>query len=69
MMGSLVDEELKGIIPRLCDILFDRIAEVARSDDNSMMMMKMTCFFLCTETAREVAAIVQGGGLIHGDLL
>ena len=29
MMGSLLDEELKGIIPRLCDTLFDRIAEVA----------------------------------------
>ena len=28
MMGSLVNEELKGIIPRLCDSLFDRIAEV-----------------------------------------
>ena len=32
MMGSLVDEELKGIIPRLCDTLFDRIAEVAIRD-------------------------------------
>ena len=38
MMGSLVDEELKGIIPRLCDTLFDRIATVAismmRNDDD-----------------------------------
>ena len=31
MMGSLVDEELKGIIPRLCDTLFDRIATVTIS--------------------------------------
>ena len=29
MMGSLSDDELKGIIPRLCDTLFDKIAEVA----------------------------------------
>ena len=69
MMGSLVDEELKGIIPRLCDILFDRIVEVAGSDDKSMMMVWSACFSLCTETAREVTAVVQGGGLIHGDLL
>ena len=30
MMGSLVNDELKGIIPRLCDTLFDRIADVSR---------------------------------------
>ena len=29
MMGSLVDEETKGIIPRLCDTLFEMIAEVS----------------------------------------
>ena len=28
MMGSLSDDDTKGIIPRLCDSLFDRIAEV-----------------------------------------
>ena len=28
MMGSLSDKETKGIIPRLCDTLFERIAEV-----------------------------------------
>ncbi len=27
-MGSLSDNETKGIIPRLCDSLFDRISEV-----------------------------------------
>ena len=25
MMGSLDDEQMKGIIPRLCDTLFERI--------------------------------------------
>lgn len=29
MMGSLVDETTKGIIPRLCDTLFEMIAEVS----------------------------------------
>jgi len=29
MMGSLVDEATKGIIPRLCDTLFEMIAEVS----------------------------------------
>ena len=28
MMGSSQDEKLKGIIPRLCDAMFARIAEV-----------------------------------------
>lgn len=29
MMGSLSDDNTKGIIPRLCDNLFERIAEVS----------------------------------------
>ena len=28
MMGAGNDDHLKGIIPRLCDVLFERIAEV-----------------------------------------
>ena len=28
MMGAGGEEHLKGIIPRLCDVLFERIAEV-----------------------------------------
>jgi len=28
MMGAGSDDHLKGIIPRLCDTLFERIAEV-----------------------------------------
>ncbi len=28
MMGSLTDDNTKGVIPRLCDNLFDRISEV-----------------------------------------
>lgn len=31
MMGSLMDEATKGIIPRLCDVLFDMIAEVSNN--------------------------------------
>ena len=30
MMGSLTDDCLKGIIPRLCDTMFERIAHVRR---------------------------------------
>ncbi len=30
MMGSLMDDATKGIIPRLCDTLFDLIAEVCK---------------------------------------
>lgn len=30
MMGSLVDEATKGIIPRLCDTLFEMMAEVSK---------------------------------------
>ena len=29
MMGASQDEKLKGIIPRLCDSMFARIAEVS----------------------------------------
>jgi len=31
MMGASQDEALKGIIPRLCDNMFARIADVSRS--------------------------------------
>ena len=56
MMGSLVDEELKGIIPRLCDTLFDRIAEVAKVMINCDGVISL--FLFCTETAREGAAVM-----------
>ena len=32
MMGTSQDEKLKGIIPRLCDTMFARIAEVSVTD-------------------------------------
>ena len=32
MMGTSQDEKLKGIIPRLCDAMFARIAEVSVTD-------------------------------------
>lgn len=32
MMGASQDEKLKGIIPRLCDSMFARIAEVGVAD-------------------------------------
>ena len=31
MMGSMGDETTKGIIPRLCDTLFDKFVEVLPS--------------------------------------
>ena len=33
MMGSLVDEATKGIIPRLCDTLFEMMAEVSSPEE------------------------------------
>ena len=38
MMGSLVDDATKGIIPRLCDTLFDMIAEVCEGGVSEMLV-------------------------------
>ena len=37
MMGSLTEDNLKGIIPRLCDIMFDRIAEVSGRKETAIV--------------------------------
>lgn len=66
MMGSLVNDELKGIIPRLCDSLFDRISEVADKLFNHFICCDLS---LSTESGRKEAAVMQGWSLIHGDLL
>ena len=49
MMGSLGDETTKGIIPRLCDTLFDKIAQVAREGDLLWLVTHAVCvcLFVC----------------------
>jgi len=50
MMGSLVDETTKGIIPRLCDTLFDKIAEVrlgSKDERGLPWPVTMSCVCVC----------------------
>ncbi|CAI8043563.1 Kinesin-like protein KIF13A, partial [Geodia barretti] len=44
MMGSLTEDSLKGIIPRLCDTMFDRIAEGKMA--NSRMSYKVEVAYM-----------------------
>lgn len=45
MMGSLSDDDTKGIIPRLCDNLFERIAEV--SCTHTLLMVRVLAYVWC----------------------
>ncbi len=67
MMGSLSDDDTKGIIPRLCDNLFERIAEVSHVQAHC----HSTCqhLFGVAETGSQPSGHVQGGGVLYGNLL
>ena len=43
MMGTSQDEKLKGIIPRLCDSIFARIAEVGVAQITSYIIWLLYC--------------------------
>ena len=63
MMGSLTEDSLKGIIPRLCDTMFDRIVEVSGRKETAIVSSKPLHYRdNCSETVKHAAVVVYREG-------
>jgi kinesin family protein 13 len=54
MMGSLMEDSLKGIIPRLCDTMFDRIAEGKQANSRMSYKVEVSYMEIYCEKVRDL---------------